>query len=71
MVSTVVWWGDACILGIVWACYRNADGVSFIHCWAKQVPINVLRISVLPINVVSSISQCLGRNLGAYASYLP
>ena len=38
MVSIFVWWGDACILGLAWARYRNADGVSFTHCCAKQVP---------------------------------
>lgn len=38
MVSVAAWWGDACILGLAWSRYRNADGVSFTHCCAKQVP---------------------------------
>ena len=38
MVLVAVWWGDACILGLDWACYCNTDNVSFTHCYVKQVP---------------------------------
>ena len=38
MVLVAVWWGDACILGLDRACYRNANDVSFTYCCAMQVP---------------------------------